>query len=141
MSGAPTLRPSWALVIVVGGALGTAARYAAESALPAEAGSWPWMTWLINVVGSVALGALLEGLAGLGHETERRRLLRLGLGTGVLGGFTTYSSFAVETAQLFGSWAPWLGLGYAVTSVVVGVLAAVAGMRGVRALAARGVAR
>ena len=59
-----------------------------------------------------------------------RRYLRLGLGTGVMGGYTTYSSFAVETVRLFGEGgaAVFVGIGYALGSVVLGLAAAFAGM-------------
>ncbi len=117
-------------VVLVGGAFGTAVRAALESAFPAQPGGWPWTTFLINVSGSLLLGLLLETLSRRGPDAGVRRSLRLGLGTGVMGGYTTYSSFAVETVRLFGEGgaAVFVGIGYALGSVVLGLAAAFAGM-------------
>jgi fluoride exporter len=117
-------------VVLVGGAIGTAARAALESAFPAQPGGWPWTTFAINVTGSFLLGLLLETLSRRGPDAGLRRYLRLGLGTGVMGGYTTYSTFAVETVRLLGlgGGAVVVGLGYALGSVVLGLAAAFAGM-------------
>lgn len=126
------VRPAWLGVILLGGTVGTAARAALESSFAPAPGQWPWTTFWINLAGAFLLGALLEGLAISGRDHGWRRGLRLGLGTGVLGGFTTYSTFAVESFGLIGS-ASWLvGLGYAVGSVLLGVGAAFVGVRAVR---------
>lgn len=126
------VRPQWLAAIFAGGAVGTALRDALESALPAAANGWPWATFWINLTGAVVLGGLLEGLAISGPDRGWRRGLRLGVGTGLLGGYTTYSTFAVETLRLLqgGSW-PLAG-GYALGSVVLGVAGAFAGVRAVR---------
>ena len=117
-------------VVLVGGAFGTAVRAALESAFPAQPGAWPWTTFAINVSGSFLLGLLLETLSRRGPDAGLRRYLRLGVGTGVMGGYTTYSTFAVETVRLLGlgGAATFLGIGYALGSVVLGLLAAFAGM-------------
>ena len=115
------------LLIVVGGALGTAVRAALENAYPAQPGGWPWATFLINVSGAFVLGLLLEMLARSGPDTGVRQYLRLGVGTGVLGGYTTYSTFAVESVKLLGGGAVPVGLGYAVASVLLGLAAALGG--------------
>ncbi len=121
----------WLAVIFVGGCLGTATRAALESAFVAAPGGWPVTLW-INLGGSLALGALLEALARSGPDQGWRRTTRLGVGTGVLGGFTTYSSFAVETIALAGgSWVS--GVGYALASVLLGVVAASVGIQLTRA--------
>lgn len=114
---------------MAGGALGTSVRSWLESTYAPPAGTWPWVTFWINVGGSLALGALLEAIAQTGPDTGWRRGVRLGVGTGVLGGFTTYSTFSVEVVLLLraGQWP--VGLGYAVSSVVLGILAALAGVR------------
>lgn len=127
--------PSWLALILAGGMVGTAVRAALETAC-APASGFPWATFCINVSGAFALGALLEALAATGPDQGWRRAVRLGVGTGLLGGYTTYSTFAVETMELIqeGAWAA--GLGYAMGSVVAGFVAAVLGIRIAR-LAAR----
>jgi CrcB protein len=127
-------------LVVAGGAVGTTLRYLLESAFAAPAGTWPWATFWINVTGALALGALLEALAVLGPDEGWRRSARLGLGTGVLGGFTTYSTFVVETAQLARHQEPVLAVGYDLASLAVGFLAALAGTV-VVSRSMRGVAR
>ena len=117
-------------VVFAGGVLGTAVRAALESALPAQPGGWPWTTFAINVSGSFLLGLLLETLSRRGPDAGPRRYLRLGLGTGVMGGYTTYSTFAVEAVRLLGlgGGAVFVGLGYALGSVLLGLAGAFAGM-------------
>lgn len=116
-------------VIFVGGGLGTLARAVLEDAAPARPGAVPWTTLAINVVGSLLLGLLLETLARTGPDEGWRRTARLGLGTGVLGGFTTYSTFAVETVGRLAPQTLLVGIAYAVGSVVSGVAAAAVGYR------------
>lgn len=113
--------------IFAGGAVGTAARAWLQGAVPAAPGAWPWATWGINVAGALLLGVLLETLAASGPDVGWRRAVRLGVGTGMLGGFTTYSAFALDIEQLLRAGAWWLGLGYAVGTLVAGVAAAAAG--------------
>lgn len=112
-----------AVAVFVGGALGAAARISLSALQPADA-AFPWMTFAINVSGAFALGLLLEYLARTGDDTGRRKLLRLGLGTGACGGFTTYGTFVIEldTRLAQGSVAP--ALGYGVASLVAGILLA-----------------
>lgn len=78
--------------------------------------------------GAFCLGLVLTILARLGPDEGRRRDLRLTLGTGLLGGFTTYSLLAVQTLQRL----PLLGLIYGLASVVLGVAAAGIGVRAAR---------
>ena len=117
-------RPALLGAILAGGAVGTIGRYLLESVFPAAAGQWPWATFTINVAGAFLLGVLLFALARRGADTGSRRLLRLMLGTGVLGAFTTYSTFAVEVHALFGGGHLGTGMGYALASVATGVVAA-----------------
>ena len=116
-----------ALLVAAGATVGTLLRASIELAFPHSPGEWPWATFAINVVGSLALGALIEALALRGPDTGRRRMLRLGAGTGVIGGFTTYSTFVVEIDRLATAGAVSVALVYALASVVLGVVAAAVG--------------
>lgn len=85
-------------------------------------------TLVVNVVGAFALGLLLEALAGRGPESGAARLLRLGLGTGFLGGFTTFSALAVEVERGFADGAPGLAAVYGLGSLALGLAACAAGV-------------
>jgi CrcB protein len=115
-------------VVLAGGAVGTPARYALSTAFPTRTGGWPTGTFLANLVGAFLLGVLLEGLARRGDDSGRRRVLRLGLGTGFLGAFTTYSALAVETDLLVRASRPGLALTYALLTVGGGLLLSTAGI-------------
>ena len=127
--GLSAMRGSRTAVVCGGGALGTSIRAALEAAFPAQPGGWPGSTFLINVSGAFLLGLLLETLSRRGPDVGARRLVRLGLGTGVMGGYTTYSTFTLETVRLIGSGAMLAGIGYALGSVLIGLAAALAGSR------------
>lgn len=114
------------LLVLIGGAIGTAVRASLAEALPPAGGGWPWATFAVNVVGSFLLGVLVAAVSG--REVGRLRYVRPALGAGVLGGFTTYSAFAVEVDRLLSGGAVGLGLAYGALSVVLGVLAAAVGV-------------
>ena len=122
---------SFALV-AVGGAAGTLTRHGIAEALDADR-LFPLATFLVNVTGSFALGALLAALLVRDHSAPANRL-RLLLGTGFLGGYTTYSALAVETDTLLRGDHVVLGLTYAAGSVAAGLLAAYAGVAAARAV-------
>jgi CrcB protein len=109
------------LVVALGGALGSLARYGTGLALPHDPSDLPVATLLVNVVGCLLLGLLV---AGWPHA----RWLRPFLGTGVLGGFTTFSAFALETDRLLDR-APVVAVLYVGLSLLVGLAAASAGLR------------
>nr|WP_269779576.1 CrcB family protein [Propioniciclava soli] len=113
--------------VIAGGALGTALRAALTHAWPPQAEGLPWVTLLINASGALALGTLL-GWLGTKPDAGVRRLLRLGLGTGLLGGYTTYSTFVLESVTLAGAGRPGVALVYAAASLVAGYLAAAVGL-------------
>lgn len=141
-TGAPRpihLRPGALLLVFVGGTLGTAAREALSLAFPPLDGV-PYAIFAINIVGALMLGVLLESLARRGPDRGRRQRLRLLLGTGVMGGFTTYSALATDTAQLIGAGAIGAGLAYGLGTVLVGAIATGAGIAFASA-AHRGVGR
>ena len=119
-------------LVGAGGAVGTALRYLAGQAVPDGAASAPSSASLlvilaINVIGSGLLGALVGRLSRQpGPGADRGRLL---LGTGMLGGFTTYSTFALDVVELarHGDWL-W-AIGYPIVSVALGLAAAWWGLR------------
>ena len=115
-------------LVALGATLGTLLRVVIEGAFPFAPGSWPWSTFVINIVGSFLLGSLVEALARRGEDVGRRRALRLGLGTGVLGGFTTYSTFVMEVVALEGLSGMGPSAGYALVSIALGIAAAGAGI-------------
>jgi fluoride exporter len=106
-------------VTVAGGAIGVFARALLVAPVDDPA-AVPWVTLGINVAGSLILGIVV------GWLDDRRPLARAFLGTGVLGGFTTYSAFAVATALWVTT--PWLAAGLAAASVIAGVGGALAGL-------------
>ena len=122
---APSVAASLALV-AAGGCAGTLVRAALERAWPASPGHLPVTTLALNVVGALALGLLLGALG------EGRPRLRLALGTGVLGGLTTHSTFILESHRLLTSGGegsnPVLGAAYLVGSMVAGLVAAGLGL-------------
>jgi CrcB protein len=132
VSRAPHLRPGLVLLVAAGGAAGTLARHGLSASVPAREG-WPVATLLENLAGAFLLGLLLEALVRAGDETPALRRVRLGLGTGFLGGFTTFSAFALEVGRLLTSGSPVQAAGYFAVSVLGGLLACLAGV----ALAAR----
>ncbi|WP_245949906.1 fluoride efflux transporter FluC [Calidifontibacter indicus] len=116
-------------LVFVGGVCGTWVRAELSNRFPVAADAWPWTTFWINVSGAFVLGVLLGLLARLGDDSGWRRRVRLGLGTGVLGGYTTYSTFAVEVVERQRDSLLLLSTGYALASLVCGVLAAAIGLR------------
>lgn len=121
------LRPALIALVFVGGAAGVAAREGLCLAFPAVNGI-SYTILAINVVGAFLLGVLLESLARRGPDHGRRRTQRLLLGTGFMGGFTTYSTLATDTAQLIGDGRVGAGTGYGLATVLVGAAATLAGI-------------
>jgi fluoride exporter len=87
----------------------------------------PIATFGINVIGAFLLGVLLELLADYSHDVGWSRRVRLGVGTGGLGGFTTYSALATETVVLAATH-PGRAAAYAVGTVIVGGVASIGGI-------------
>jgi CrcB protein len=111
--------------IGIGGAIGSMLRYQLGAIIHARLGdAFPYGTLVINVVGSF----LLALLAALGLRGELMApSLRLALGTGVLGGFTTYSTFNYDTLRLFQTGAPALAALNVAATVIVSLIAGVLG--------------
>ena len=93
------LRPQYLGIVLLGGTLGTGVREALSLLIP-PIGAFPMAIFLINVTGAFALGVALEILLRLGPDEGHRRRLRLFVGTGFMGGYTTYSTLAIGTAFL-----------------------------------------
>lgn len=129
------MRGASLLLVALGGAVGSAGRAAVALALP---GSPLAATLLVNVVGAFALGALVavldgagRGRAGRGRAGRRQGRLhraRLLLGTGLCGGFTTYSAVAVQAAELVRDSAMLGAAGYVLLTLAAGASATVAGL-------------
>jgi CrcB protein len=115
----------------LGGVLGALARWGVARALPSPTGGWPWATLLVNVTGCALIGLLLALLLA---RCPRHPWLRPFLATGVLGGYTTFSTFAVDVVELVDDGAVGTAVAYVAASVLGGLLAVVAGLSAGRAL-------
>jgi CrcB protein len=110
--------------IFVGGALGTVARYLLEAHHPIPAGSFPWPTLLVNLSGSLAIGLLVPLTE---HLTPRAPLFRPLVIVGLLGGWTTYSTLAVDATLLAKGGDVVTCLGYLAATVAGGLALVVLG--------------
>jgi fluoride exporter len=125
-------QPQVLVAIAVGGGLGALARHGLATMLPTPPGQFPWSTWLANVLGCLLIGVLMV----LVTETRTaHRLARPFLGVGVLGGFTTFSTYAGEIRALLTPGTVGLAFGYLAATLVTALLAVVVGMRVTRAVA------
>lgn len=121
------LSPVPVTIVLVGGMLGATTRYGVKQWVVDP--SWPWATWLVNVTGAFALALLTGWLASRGPDVGRRQSLRLLLGTGFLGAFTTYSALAVETERMLADGRALTALAYALSTALVGLAASILGLR------------
>ena len=120
------------LFVMIGGALGSAARYlTGRATLVAFGPAFPAGTLAVNLIGGLLMGVLTAILARTGGSAE---LWRLFVGVGVLGGFTTFSSFSLDVVTMIERGAIGPALGYALVSVIGSVLALFAGLATTRAL-------
>ena len=115
--------------IAAGGAVGAIARQVVGEAWPTRPGAVPWGTFAINVSGSLLIGILI---AVLGLLPSPQRLVRPFLGGGILGGFTTFSTYAVQSHDLATAGHPVVALAYLGGTVVSALLAVVGGVLLVR---------
>lgn len=121
------------LLVAIGGALGSVARYLVGVGAGRLFGpDFPWGTMIVNIVGSFVMGVFIE-LLGLKFNGSTD--LRLFVAVGILGGFTTLSSFSLDTITLFERGATLAAASYAVGSIVLSLAALVAGLQIVRAFA------
>ena len=107
------------LLVACGGAIGACLRYGAGLLIVRPTSLFPWATWSINVLGCFLAGvffALIQRYPVLQNET------RLFVMVGLFGGFTTFSSFGLETFQLFRQGQMSMAVMYSLSSLIVGVL-------------------
>lgn len=125
------------LLVMAGGAVGSALRYLVgamwqmPSALSQVQGSLPWPTFLVNVVGSFVLGAVAVFSQ---HQDVVSRHQALLLGTGLCGGFTTFSTFSVETVSLLEQQRLDLAATYIISTIITTLVAAWLGILAARSI-------
>lgn len=118
-------------VVALGGMIGAAARYLIGELWPVPAGGFPWATFTINITGCALIGVLMVLITDV---WLRQRLLRPFLGTGVLGGYTTFSTYAVDIQHLMTTGHPSTALVYLAGTVAGALVAVWAGARTTRKL-------
>ncbi|MFD6417342.1 fluoride efflux transporter CrcB [Streptomyces sp. NPDC060194] len=118
-------RVEWPVVgaVAVGGGVGALARYAAAQLWPTAEGAFPWTTFAVNMVGCAAIGLFLALLRPHAHP-----LLRPFVATGILGGFTTFSTYAVDAAGLVRADRAAVAAAYLLLTLLAALLAARAGI-------------
>lgn len=114
------------LAVALGGLIGTALRLGVDLAYPHDDGAFPTATLLVNGIGALVLGWLV---GGLWTRPTTPTWLRAGLGSGVIGSFTTLSAVMVSLLLLTREQEPWLAGAYLAASVVGGLALAAAGLR------------
>lgn len=121
-------------VIAAGGVLGAEARYGIGAAIGESGSAFPWTTVLVNASGCLLIGVLMVAVLELARP---HRLMRPFLGVGVLGGYTTFSTFAVDVERLIRDGRAAVALGYIAASVLLCLLAVVVGAALTRAVGRR----
>jgi CrcB protein len=111
--------------ITVGGMAGASGRYALELAWPTPAGSWPWATFVTNTTGCLLIGLLMVYVVEAGRAHP---LIRPFVGVGVLGGFTTFSTYAVQNVVLVDGGHAGLAVGYLFGTLAAALVAVTAGV-------------
>lgn len=111
--------------IALGGMLGAVGRFAISEAWATPSDAFPWPMFTINATGSFALGILMAYVLSRGERSHS--LVRPLLGTGVIGGYTSFSTYAVDVNHLLITHHPGLALAYLAASVIVGLSAVALG--------------
>lgn len=121
------LRAPWSIlgVIAVGGAAGALARYGLGQAFPHRPGAFAWSTFTVNAVGCALIGVLMVMIT---EVWRAHPLVRPLLGVGVLGGFTTFSTYIVDAQSALQAGAPRVALAYLVGTPVTALVAVAAGV-------------
>ncbi|WP_245997654.1 fluoride efflux transporter FluC [Streptomyces armeniacus] len=107
-------------VVALGGAAGAAARYGAALLWPTAPGAFPWTTLAVNAVGCAVIGVFMVVIS---EVWAAHRLVRPFFGTGVLGGFTTFSTYAVDAERLVDVGAARTALAYLGLTLLVALAA------------------
>jgi CrcB protein len=126
--------PRELLAVFAGGAIGTAARAVLGVRLVHGEASWPWATLIVNIVAAFALGYFSTRLLERLPVSNYRRPF---LGTGICGGLSTFSTMNVEIVQLLQAHAWAVAAGYALASLVGGLVAVHLGTQVVRRVVTR----
>jgi fluoride exporter len=121
-------------VIAGGGAIGALARWGAGLAWPAAHTGFPFTTFGVNVAGCLAIGVLMVFVEDV---FPKARLLRPFVGVGILGGFTTFSTYALDIVRLTDAGAAGVAAAYLFGTLVAALLATAAGYHGARAAVRR----
>ncbi|MGE0751511.1 MAG: fluoride efflux transporter CrcB [Variibacter sp.] len=119
------------LIVFIGGGVGAALRHGVNVACGRLLANFPLGTLTVNVTGSIIMGVLAGYFAYKGDAAQAWRLF---FTTGILGGYTTFSSFSLDAALLWERHEPWLAAGYVLASVMISLLGLFAGMYLVRQL-------
>ncbi|MEU4706781.1 fluoride efflux transporter CrcB [Nocardia salmonicida] len=131
----PALDPAVLAAISVGGGLGATARFGVAQWWPVLPGRFPWSTLTVNVLGCFAIGVLMVVVTEL---WDAPKLVRPFLGIGVLGGFTTFSTYSLEIRRLIGIGETGTALAYLGLSVLAALSAVAIAMIATRWVARRG---
>lgn len=114
------------VLVAIGGAVGASLRHLVNlAALRVVGAGFPWGTFAVNVVGSLAMGVFIELLARRFNASNE---LRLFVATGILGGFTTFSAFSLDFAVLWQRGEILPAFGYALGSVIISIIALFLGL-------------
>lgn len=119
-------------VVALGGGLGALARYGIGRLWPTRPGGFPWATFTINITGCLLIGMLMVLIT---EVWAAHRLVRPFLGVGVLGGFTTFSTYAVEVRELLRPGTVVVAFSYLAGTVLAALLAVLVGVWLARAVA------
>lgn len=106
------------LLVAIGGAMGSMLRYGLSVLMPITLGSFPWATWSANLIGCTLAGAFLAGSERIIWLQGDGRLFLL---VGILGGFTTFSSFGLESFNMLRHGYHMLAFSYILSSLIFGL--------------------
>jgi CrcB protein len=126
------------LLVAAGGAVGSVLRYHSGrfvSGLMGADNAFPWGTLAVNIIGSLAMGALVGWFARSAPSEAAAETARLLLGVGLLGGFTTFSAFSAELVTMIHRGQTGLAVGYASASLIAGAAAVIVGLVAVQGAA------